>query len=821
MLFKKHKFFCLLTFFFCIAHLNGQSFTVSGFVTKRGSGEVIVGAYVYCPQTGAGTVTNNSGYYALSIPYGTKNIMYLSENYAAQIDTTVINKNKNSNVSLRELGEDEAQTNPYDNPTKPQEPIDEDDTTFREIRPTISNNNEVNYLIRLALARNTKIIDRPENGFIEVPGLQISQLPNLGGEVDVVRGIKFLPGVMPGTELTNGLYVRGGGQDQNLMLLDGTPVYNMNHLFGFYSIFNSEGINSINVTKSGYSAKHGGRLSAITDITMKEGDANYTHGYVSQSFVAFNLELNGPLSRDGRTTFALAARRSYLDWFTRLGNSPQNKFWYTLYDINTKISHRFNSKSKIMFNIFSCRDRLYTYASDTSNIRSFTRKDEIELDLNWGNFISSVRLDKVINNQFFSTYTASYSHYRNNFIFNIHSAIDTGTGLNKSEYNYHYYNVIRDFTGKADYSYLMNKTNTLHFGASVSIKGFVPGSIDLEYKSNNRTVNDTNIGGSRVLVGNEYVGYIEDELRLNNNTKLLFGSRFVYYNYQKNNFLFVEPRISLNARINNEYAIKASYTVMNQALHSLENNTSSYITDRWVPATGNIGPQRAHQITLGISKPYENNIELAIEGYYKYMSKVLDVKEGAVFGLIDKNWEDKVLMGKGWCYGIETFIHKRKGDLSGWMSYTLSWATRNTPGINRDQNYYFQFDRRHYVNIVAQQKIDDRHHLSVNMVFSTGNVQSVPIGKYRDINGDIVYDYTAKNNYRLANTFRIDIGFKRIRDNTWGTESGYNFSIYNLLFRNNPAYVYIVNSSASNPDPQAFQRSFLGFIPGISYYTKF
>jgi hypothetical protein len=177
-----------------------------------------------------------------------------------------------------------------------------------------------------------------------------------------------------------------------------------------------------------------------------------------------------------------------------------------------------------------------------------------------------------------------------------------------------------------------------------------------------------------------------------------------------------------------------------------------------------------------------------------------------------------VINGKGWNYGIETFLHKRKGDFTGWMSYTLSWAKRNTPGINRDETYYFQFDRRHYFNLVMQTKLDDVYSASVNVVYSTGNFQSVPIGKYRDINGNIVYDYTEKNNYRLDHTFRIDVGVNKIKFKDWAAESGYRFSIYNILARNNPAYIYIDNSQSP---PKAYQRSFLMFIPGVTYYIKF
>ena len=834
MLFKRLFLASLLTSVLSIVQLSGQSFVVSGFVVNKTTGEVMVGAYVFCPQTGVGSVTNNSGYYALSIPYGTKNVMFLADGFAAKIDTTAINRNKHLDVELRPLDEYEMQTNPFKNTPKAQvEPdvTDETEDTSQEVKvkkAVIKNTKAVDEIIKIALSRNIKIIDRIENGIVEIPGLQISNMPSLVGEVDVIRGLKFLPGAMPGTELTNGLYVRGGGQDQNLVLVDGTPIYNMSHLFGFYSVFNSDGINSINLTKSGFSAKNGGRLSAITDITMKEGGGRYASGVVSQSLLAYRLELNGPLSKDGRTTFAFAGRRSYFDLFTRLGSSDSNKFWYTLYDFNLKVCHRISTKSKLIFSIFNCRDRLYNMRSDNTVGQGISSRQSRSSDLQWGNFMGSVRLNKVINQTLFASFSSSFSQYRNNYIIKESTEIDTSTGSAKSNYDLNYYNFIRDFTTKADFDYNADKMNTIHFGASVSIKGFVPGTYHLKYAVNNITQIDTNLGEKRVLVGNEYAAYIEDEMRLNNNMKLAFGARFVNYNYQKTNYFFVEPRLSFNAKINNKYAVKASYTLMNQNLHSLENNFSSYITDRWVPATKAVQPQRAQQISLGISKPYKHDIELTIEGYYKKLDRVLELKEGTSFDNdpIARSWEEKVVMGKGWCYGVETFLHKKRGDFNGWISYTLSWAKRNAPNVNRGEDYYFQFDRRHYINIVAQQEIDDNNSISINMVYSTGNVQSLPIGKYRDINGNIVYDYTGKNNYRLNNTFRIDVGFKRIRNRTWGTESGYNISIYNLFARNNPAYVYINNapsgSSLGIPQaPKAYQRSFLGFIPGITYYTKF
>jgi len=809
--------------------LFAQSFSISGFVTDRETGEVLIGAYVFCPQTGSGSVTNNYGYYALSIPYGTKNIMYMNEGYLAKIDTNAINKNKLINVELRQMDEDEPQTDPFHNTTIETEEDDEsleNDSIERPRRVTIKNKEAVNDLIKYALERNFKIIDRIENGFVEIPGFQISRMPSLVGEIDVVRSIKHLPGVMPGTELTNGMYVRGGGQDQNLVLLDGVPIYNMNHVFGFYSIFNSEAINSINLTKSGFSARSGGRLSAITDVTMKEGNSKGIHGIFLNSLLAFTLDINGPLSADGRTTFAISARRSHWDLlFLRALNTDSNKLIYTFYDLNVKVCHKLNDKNKLFFSIYSGRDRFYTLSKNVSRQNNNLLRTEEDFEIKWGNFAASLKWNKIINHRLFSNVSLSYSQYQSSIGLSFLSSFDSANVNNTSSINFKYINFIRDFNAKLDYDYIMDKTNTLRFGGAFSLKSFLPGATATKYNRNGVISNDTFYGISKAIQTQELAAYIEDEIKINNNFKFTVGARLVSYFYTNKSYFLPEPRISFNKKIRNEYALKGSYTLMNQTMHLLADNINSNLLalnfDRWVPATDLSRPQRSQQISLGISKPFKENLELSVEGYYKWFTHLLEIKEGADIngGILTSNeWESKVLYGKGWNYGIETFLHKRKGDLTGWISYSLAWAKRNTPGINRDQTYYFQFDRRHYVNIVAQAKMDERHTISANIVFSTGNVQSVPIGKYLDINGHVVYDYTEKNNYRLANTFRIDVGFNRIRYQSWASESGYRFSIYNVLARNNPAYVYIDNT---NNQPKAYQRGFLGFIPGITYFVKF
>ena len=392
-------------------HLFSQNFTISGFVTNQQTGDIIVGAYVFCPQIGVGAITNNYGYYALNIPYGTKNIMYVHEDYQGIIDTLIINRNQTINKSLILLDEETTQIDPFDNPNTDIEEIDDENDTFKVKRIFIKNSQNINDLIQKVLETNFKTIDRTENGFINISGQQINSMPSLGGEIDVTRSVKFLPGVMPGTELNNGMYIRGGSQDQNLVLMDGVPVYNMNHLYGFYSIFNSETVNSINVTKSGFSAKNGGRLSGITDVVTKEGNTDRVRGIYLNSLVALTLDVYGPLSKDGRTTFAISGKRSHWDLFTRSVSGDSNKLWFTFYDFNTKVSHRFNDRSKLIVSFYSGRDRLYTLNQSTEDNNGTRVYNRFDIDLRWGNFIGSVKWNRTHNQKLFSSLSFKSSAY--------------------------------------------------------------------------------------------------------------------------------------------------------------------------------------------------------------------------------------------------------------------------------------------------------------------------------------------------------------------------------------------------------------------------
>lgn len=809
---KSIKLFVIL-WLFSFNSLIGQSFSVSGFLTNKSNGEALVGAYVFCPQTEMGVLTNNYGHYVINLPYGTKNLIFIHENHFIMIDTLLINKNQFYNTELAIKRKDDIENDPFENPT-----VYDEESNFKK---TFKNSEKTNNIIRNAYLRNIKIIDCTENGTINLPNSQVSNMPSILGEVDVVRSLKMLPGIAPGTELIGGLNIRGGSQDQNLMLMDGVPVYNSNHFLGIYSIFNTEAVNNIKVSKSGFSAREGGRLSGITDVVMKEGNSRNINGIFLQSLLAITFDINGPISDDGRTTFMFSGRRSYWDLFLKPFNTDSNSTNFNFHDINFKVAHQLKNNAKLVFSIYNGRDKLNIKSINTidSIVTTVTNKDN--LDIRWGNTLASVKYVKPLNERTFFTASMNYSLYKGSFFIETfqEQTFDTASPSSRS-FKLDYRNQIQDFIPKIDFDYVLNKNNTLKFGAVYSHKIFNYRSL-FSRTTNSQSFNGTNANG-RIdnSFSNELAVYIEDDININSSTKSSVGVRLVNYNYQGYNILLPEPRISINKRLQNNVALKGSYTLMNQTIHLLANNRVSSYSDRWVPANDVFKPQQVHQFSASIVKPLFDGYDFSGDAYFKLYTRVEEAKEGSQGGNIFSNedWQNSVVLGKGKSYGLELFLHKRRGDFNGWIGYSFSQSQRNATEINNGKDYYFQFDRRHYFNLAINQIIDERHAISFTTVISSGNVQSIPTGKYLDINGNLIYEYEQKNNYRLPMTFRMDFGLTRARRNAVFYESGYRFSIYNFTAFHNTAFINIDDSTAP---AKAYKVNYLKFVPGITYFTKF
>jgi len=809
---KSIKLFVIL----CVLSFNnliGQSFSVSGFLTNQSNGEALVGAYVFCPQTEMGVLTNNYGHFVINLPFGSKNLLFIQENYFILIDTILINKNQFYDKELTLKRKNDREYDPFESPA-----IYDDEINFKK---NFKNSEKTNNIIRNAYLRNIKIIDCTENGAINLPNSQVSNMPSILGEVDVVRSLKMLPGIAPGTELIGGLNIRGGSQDQNLMLMDGVPVYNSNHFLGIYSIFNTEAVNNIKVSKSGFSAREGGRLSGITDVVMKEGNSKKINGTFLQSLLAITVDINGPLSKNGKTTFMFSGRRSYWDLFLIPFNTDSNSANFNFHDINFKVAHQLKNNAKLVFSVYNGRDKLNARSINSIDSITTTSTNASNLDIRWGNTLASVKYVKPLNERTFYTVSMNYSLFKGSFLLE-NSLEQTFASASPSfrSFKLDYRNQIQDFIPKVDFDYLLNKKNTLKFGAVFSHKRFNYRSL-FSRTTLSQSFNGTNTNGIvENSFSNEVAVYIEDDININSSLKSSIGVRLVNYNYQGSNFLLPEPRLSISKRLQNNVALKGSYTLMNQTIHLLANNRISSYSDRWVPANNVFKPQQVHQFSASLVKPLFNDIDFSGDAYYKLYNRVQEAKEGSQGGNIffNEDWQSSVVLGKGKSYGFELFLHKRRGDFNGWIGYSYAKSERTATEINNGKTYYFQFDRRHYFNLAVNHIIDHRHAVSFTTVIASGNVQSIPTGKYLDINGNLVYEYEQKNNYRLPMTFRMDFGLTRIRRRSVFYESGYRFSIYNLTAFHNTAYIDIDDSTVP---AKAEKVNYLKFVPGITFYTKF
>lgn len=780
---SKHFLLWFLTCCMAVPAIS-QQFTVSGYVTDEESGEAIIGANVFEPNLKVGTTTNNQGYYSLPLPFGNRVIQTHYVGYYGRIDSFYLGRNITRNIRLA-LNED-----------------------FDEI------------VVKGKVKEN--IEDDVQGSYINVPMSQIKAVPTILGEVDVIKALQLLPGVQSGGEGSSGLYVRGGSPDQNLILLDGVPVYNINHLFGFFSAFNSEAINNVQLYKGGFPARFGSRLSGVLDIAMKDGNNQEFGGNASISPVAINLMLEGPLVNE-KTTFAISGRRSLFDifygGFNPLGSGLQQEdggFYF--YDMTAKVSHRFSDKDRLSVSFYNGRDKFYSNLLDQYQIGNTRVEDRYESDIYWGNLTASARWTHVFSPRLFGVFSGSFTRYQFNISDQLERREVNDTSNSTSTYLLRYFSGIRDWSAKGDFEYAANNRNTVRFGGIYTNHGFAPGATQAKFTLPANKL-DTILGPSRRIISNELAVYVEDDVKVSARFRVNAGLRLSLYTVNGAAYANPEPRFSFRYFLTEKLALKGSYSYMNQYLHLLTNSGLGLPTDLWVPATERIKPQSAHQVAAGLARTFKKNIEFTVEGYYKRMNRVLDYVPGADFMGTESNWETRVSQGKGWAYGVEFLLQKKEGKYTGWIGYTLAWNMRQFADINNGKAYPFRYDRRHDISIVNSYKVSERTSFSATFVFGTGNAITFPFGRYLDINGNIVYDYVEKNSYRMRNNIRVDVGMTSIRGSSGDYESSLIFSIYNLTNRRNPYFIYL--STNDNGEPVAKEVSLLPFIPAITYSLKF
>ena len=773
----------------CFIQLNAQSperFTISGYVKEAISSESLIGVNIYLPDRKVGTVTNNYGFYSLTLPAADSiNLIVSYVGFNPEIRRIPLRKNLELNIDLTS------------------------NTVLKEVTVTAD--------------RKERQSESAKMSVINVPVAQIKNVPSLLGEKDVMKVLQLMPGVQKGSEGSSGLYVRGGAPDQNLIILDDAIVYNASHLFGFFSLFNGDALKSVELTKGGFPARYGGRLSSVIEMNMKEGNKDQWHGEGGIGLLSSRLTVEGPLKKN-KSSVLLSGRRTYLDLIA-YPLMKEEKSGYFFYDFNAKINYDFGRKNKLYLSGYFGKDEFYVKNNSEDVNEKFA--------FYWGNSTGTVRWNHLFNNKLFANMSVVYSNYT----FGIYDKYKV-VKENK-DYYAEYYSGIRDLTLKYDMDFLPNPNHWIKVGVVSILHRFNPHAFieeDTPNKIHKKDIKYTN--------GIESGIYAEDTWHPINRLKINGGLRLSHFLATKNQYYFLEPRLSAAWRLKSDFAIKSSYAVMNQYIHMLSNTGISLPTDLWVPTTDRVKPQQSKQVALGFVKDFNKpEISFSVEGYYKNMNHVIGYKEGATFLMLDdpesasdKSWEDNVTEGRAWSYGMEFLLQKKEGRLNGWIGYTLSWTQLQFDSLNFGRKYYARYDRRHDISIVAIYKLTPRITISGTWVYGTGNAITMPISDYSalehnpsplinswDNNYSSKKEYGNKNDFRMAPYHRLDISIQFHKAKRWG-ERTWELSVYNAYNQKNP-FFYYADSNYDNVSKKSYgilkQVTLFPIIPSITYSFKF
>lgn len=773
-----------------------KRYTISGYIRDRESTEALISATVYNPGSQSGTSSNQYGFYSLTLNQGEIELVFSYVGYTPQHKRFILSKDTVINMDL---------------------------TAGSMLKEAV-----------VSSRRAGQIQEQTQMSSINIPISQIKSLPMFLGEVDLMKVFQLMPGIQSGGEGSTGLYVRGGGPDQNLILLDGVPVYNASHLFGFFSVFNADAINNVELLKGGFPARYGGRTSSVVDIQMKEGNNKEFHGEGSIGLIAAKLTLEGPIWKD-RTSFIISGRRTYADLFTqpiidKINEGSDNKITsaYYFYDLTAKINHRFSNKDRLFLSAYMGDDKFRL--KDRYDSPYSGSGYESASGLKWGNLTSALRWNHTFTNRLFANTTLTYSRFRFNTTHSYEQRADYLESNYSTFYRMDYDSSIEDLSAKLACDFLPTPAHHIRFGLSGIRHLFEPGVTSFSERANQV---DTIMGASNVYAG-EFDAYLEDDYEINSRLKVNAGLHWSGFSVENKFYHYLQPRLSARYLLDKNTAVKASYSRMAQYVQLLTNSGVSLPTDLWVPTTENLKPQVSDQIAVGISKSIRDKYEVSIESFYKTMSNALEYREGASYFDLDGYWENKVLQGDGESYGIEFYAEKKTGKLTGWVGYTLSWANRTFDMLNNGKTFPYKYDRRHDLSFVSIYKPNKSVEMSATWVFGTGNAITIPTATFNAQNPYLPIPttfegkaYGARNDYRMAPYHRLDLCISFIRDTRWG-ESRWSFGIYNMYCRRNPYYIDVETRSDYNPYSGEMMRkstftqySLFPIIPSISYHFKF
>lgn len=758
-----------------------QKYTISGYITDD-LGEELIGATVLIPKLSKGAITNTYGFYSLTLPEGKYEIEisfigYLSENVVIQLDI-----DQKMNFSLEESSE------------------------MIESVEIVAEGRDVN-IREVEMSTNT------------LQMRTIQKLPMFMGETDVIKTIQLLPGVLSSNEATGGFHVRGGGADQNLILLDNAPVYNASHAVGFLSVFNADAIKDIKLYKGGIPPEFGGRLSSILDIHMKEGNKNEFHGTAGVGTITSRLTLEGPVV-PGKVSFLMSGRRTYFDLFLPFAeDSMARESNIYFYDLNAKINYSINDNNRVFLSGYFGRDVV---------------KFGDMLGMDYGNFTVTARWNHVFNQRLFMNVSTMYSNY--NYTFNFTEGF--------SKVNWITY--IRDINQLFDFTYYLSPENTVKFGAQAILHNFNPGHIYGQYDDTSKF--DLNIPNNYSL---EYGLYVSNEQEITSRLTLLYGLRYSFfqnvgpgqslafdktdpenyvdtitYKYDRGETYNIfpgglEPRLSVRYTLNTFSSLKASYNRMYQYIHLASNSTASLPLDFWFPSSPNIKPQKTDQVAMGYFRNFKDNMfETSVELFYKWNTNTIDFRDHAQL-LLNEAYEGELRIGKGKAYGIEFQVKKQTGKLTGWISYTYSRSFKKIPEIYDGKTYQASYDKPHDFALVVSYDFNDRWNVSGNWIYTSAPPRTMPTGRF-EYQTAVAPVYSDRNSIRIFPYHRLDISAS-FRLNKYSNRFNHflNLSVYNAYLRKNPI---MIDLSQDEDDPlvtKAYMIYLYRIVPSLTYYVNF
>lgn len=758
---------------------------ISGYVKEKESGEPLIGASVFIPGTHNGVATNSSGFYVIKLP----------DNDSLKLIASFIGYRSVTKVILP--GRDLSVDFHLDRGLELEE--------IKVKAPLMSEN-------------------RFGSNAMEIPVSELKSLPSLGGQTDLVRSYQFLPGVQGGTEGKAGMYVRGGSDDQNLVLLDGFPLYYINHLGGFTSLFDPEAVKNFKLYKGGFPARYGNRLSSVLDVSLKEGDKFQRRNTLTLGLISGSFSSEGPAFKE-KGSYFISLRRMWLDFLTRPASYlvfERSSIGYNFYDFNSKIIYQPSPSDKFFFSLFSGDDNLmldYRNKLFSPGVRSYQRN-------RWGNFLTASRWEHTFSPQLVLNTRLSFTKYR---------FLDKDYYRNeplKTGFNNDFRSRIRDFGWNNDLDIFLSNHWQVKAGAALVLHLFEPGNTKIRNYAKGEVFSDKAF--SNLTPVWESTLYIENPVSFNR-LNLNAGFRLAGFYLKNKTYLYPETRFSSSLELFKNIRLKTSYAEMHQLVHMFENQVAGFGTEFFFPSTASIAPSWSRIASMGLEKETEK-YQSGIDFYLKKMGNLVSMKEGESFQGNAIDWEGRVVQGTGRAKGMELFLRKKTGDLTGWISYSLAKANRRFPGINEGKPFPFSFDRRHQINLVVSYQLSEEWKFAADWVYGTGYPITLAIGKQTILtpayySGEItdLYKnhssgeyYGGRNGFRMKDYHRLDIGFTHTRQK-YGKERIWNFSVYNVYNRQNPYYYFYKERKPWQGDytTELYQASFIPIFPSVSYTLKF